>query len=357
MNINRRDFVRVGTSALLGTQVMTARANQAPPAARRLHFRLNALSVFVLDRALNVTGIPPTANKSTVLFADHPEHHLPHVYVAGATKALVLDKADLRIKVGGVELPAALPITLVNKPVVACPTYAEWESLSCAPVIEQVLGKSVHVKSSCLDKNNPTHINGRLLLAGGTLQGAPPESPYAGERWSFPGGVPGYTRSLTDVLEWVVDIAAGSVTLEAVPFGSAVATDSVTVNPAGSLAVYISSPRRAGLASLPTGYMPHFAHYYDLLDYNAAAKPIPTRANVGCIKTTLDLTQQQRLQLQQFRNLRQQFKVPLAEQDDLQFEPAASLGGPSIGEPAEHLAEVARSESIFCVPIITLQPL
>lgn len=357
MNINRRDFVRVGTSALVGTHVLAARAHQAPPAPRRIHFRLNALSMFVLDRAKGTTGIPGTTAKVSVLFANHSEHHLTQVFVTGGNKVLVLDKADLRIKVDGQPLKPS-PMTLANKVDVACPRYDQWESLSCAPVMERVLGKSVDVKNACLDQNNPTLISGRLVLESGTLQAAPPESPYSGEQWSFPGGAPSYRRSLTDVLEWIVEIGAGAVTLEVVPFGSNVAKDSVTVSPGGSLAVYVSSPRRAGLAAPSTNSMTHFVHYYDFLDHTGSVKPIPTKSSPNCNITTSVFTEQQKKQIQQFRDLRLQFQTPPDNNDGPQAEPPISLGGPaSLVDESWRFASVLRSESNFCVPVIMFRPL
>ena len=278
--------------------------------------------------------------------------------MAGASKSLVLQNADLQIKVNGTPLVNST-ISVLNAKEANCPKGFDWESLSCLPQMERVLGKSVNVRTECLDRTNPKGISGRLQIRGGTLRAGIPQLGYNGEQYEFKGSNPAYLRSFSDTIGWELEVDQGPITFEAVPFGSATKPDFVDGPPTGDLIVDVSNPRVVpGVPAVMNGTIEHFAHYYDLVDHTGTFKPNPVEVKTRCSgSTNIFFLPRQLEENKRFKDLRQDFLKKGVVQDDAN-PIVEAVGGPSDTDGAStNWSAEMRSELNYCVPVAIFQPL
>lgn len=348
MGINRRDFVRVGTAALVGSQVPNLLAQ-----SRTLFFRVNAFAVLVAHRASG-SGIPGTTSKAQILFIDHPDHEpatllIPDSSAPGGVATLVLDRAELQIT--GLLNTGANSVKLDNGAETPCPNGLQWKRLTSIAQMERVIGPTA-VKASCLQATNPTDIGGRITIDRGELVGSYPEITYNGEQLTFPKSVTPYERAFTDSFEWHLPIvSSGPITLSSVPFDKTKKPQVVKIDPTGNLTIDVWSPRRSG-TGLTSGPVLHFAHYYQLLDYTGTNKPLPEPATATCGQATVQFSPDQRDMRTEIQRLRAVYRKSKPMQKYFDENPPA--GGPSADSPFTSAATM-RGEGNYCYPVMVLQ--
>jgi len=285
MRTNRREFIATTAGALA---TLRASGMAAQTKKRQLRITFEGLAVIAVSKDIKaVAGLPGTSPRVDILFLSHAEHTAPTVIQIGnPTEQLSLQDSYLVIKVNKKDLAtpidkeSATPGVGLDATTESPCAHNNWKGLKNLPQFERILSSRVDVLSSELG-NSPAHLSGRVTLRRGILAGEFPISKYAQFQWAFPGGPKDYVQEFTDHTTWVEDIEEGELILEAVPFAGGTAR-TFEIKQTGNVALVIGSGRTT--TPTQTKVADHFAHYYQVLDYNGKVKPIPEQAGAACPK-------------------------------------------------------------------------
>jgi hypothetical protein len=345
MIMNRREFV-TSSAAILASTGLVSPSGATIQSPRKLILMIRGLSILAVRRPANAKGLPSSSSRVELLFVKSDEHFPPKLWVDGM--ALDLGGCDLRITVDGKPLPSSAPVAIsLQSNTTGCPVTGEdWSSMSWLPDLERVVDGRMLMKAACLDPKAPEMISGRFIMQGGTLSGDTPRK-YLGTKWIFPNGNASYVQAFTDIYTWLIDLPSGDVAFEAIEFGKTDAKATIKPNLApGSVTSYSleSERKRADQAAIGEDSIPHFVHYYDLVQFNGTTRPIPTKHPSNSCNPAVPTTVDQRLRLERQINLKLQFQRPSGPQQNDDSQSACGLNDSS--------ETVMRGEPGICVPAI-----